>query len=94
MLDPNQTIEIFCVNNNQKVNIPIGYNLIEVYKKLDVKLPYKLVAARVNNKIESLNYVLYRNKTIEYIDLSVETGMRVYVRSLIFVLYKVCITIT
>lgn len=88
MLDPNQTIEIFCVNNNQKVNIPIGYNLIEVYKKLDVKLPYKLVAARVNNKIESLNYVLYRNKTIEYIDLSVETGMRVYVRSLIFVLYK------
>ena len=85
MLDPNQTIRNFCVNNNQKVN-PIIKQSNRGLQKIDVKLPYKLVAVRVNNKIESLNYVLYRNKTIEYIDLSVETGMQVYVMSLIFVL--------
>ena len=58
------------------------------FEDLKIELPYQVVAARVNNKIESLNYCLYRNKTIEFVDLSCESGMRVYVRSLVFVLFK------
>ncbi|MBP6284935.1 MAG: nucleoside kinase [Paludibacteraceae bacterium] len=87
----NKYIEIFCKNNKKKALIPFGKSLSEVYDDLKIELPYAVVAARVNNKIESLSYSLYRNKTIEFIDLSNESGMRVYVRSLVFVLFKAII---
>lgn len=81
-------LEIICKNNQKKALIPYGRSLAEVFEDLKIELPYQVVAARVNNKIESLNYCLYRNKTIEFVDLSCESGMRVYVRSLVFVLFK------
>ncbi len=84
-------IEIICKNNGKKALVPFGMSLKEVFEELKIELPYTVVAARVNNKIESLNYAVYRNKTVEFVDLSCDSGMRVYVRSLVFVLYKAII---
>jgi len=47
-----------------------------------------VVAARVNYKVEDLNFLVYKPKDIDFIDLSTPSGMRVYVRSLSMVLSK------
>ncbi len=46
------------------------------------------MAARVNYKVEDLNFLIYKPKDVEFIDLSTPSGMRVYVRSLSMVLAK------
>jgi uridine kinase len=46
------------------------------------------VAARVNYKVEELNFLVYKPKDIEFIDSSSPSGMRVYVRTLSMVLSK------
>lgn len=63
-------------------------NLIDVCKRMNLELPYKPVAARVNNEVVGLTYRVYRNKDIEFLDITSEDGMRMYVRSLTFVMMK------
>jgi len=82
------TIEIYCENTNQKMNIPIGSDLLSVYQSMDFKLPYQVVNAKVNNKTEGLSYRVYNKKTVEFADITSSSGMRTYVRSLCFILYK------
>ncbi|MDD2799142.1 MAG: nucleoside kinase [Bacteroidales bacterium] len=82
------TIRIFCKNNNEYQDFPIGTTLLEIYKTMEVKMPYMVVSAKVNNKIEGLRFRLFAAKTIEFVDVSTSSGMRTYVRSLCFVLYK------
>ncbi|MCD7972753.1 MAG: nucleoside kinase [Candidatus Azobacteroides sp.] len=84
----NDTIEIFCKNINKKINIPVGSDLLSVYNSLDFKLPFQIANAKVNNKTEGLSYRVYNKKTVEFIDISTSSGMRTYVRSLCFTLYK------
>ena len=51
-------------------------------------MPYGPVSAKVNNKVESLDFRVYYNKDIEFLDITSSSGMRTYVRSLFFVLVK------
>jgi uridine kinase len=62
--------------------------VLEVFRDLNIQLKYKVVAARVNYKVEDLNFLIYKPKDIEFIDASIPAGMRVYVRSLSMVLAK------
>ncbi len=50
--------------------------------------PYQVVSAKVNNRSEGLNFRVYNNKDIEFLDVRDQSGMRTYVRSLCFVLFK------
>lgn len=79
-------VTIFCKNTKSYHNYPIGTSLIEIYQDLAIELKYQVVAARVNYKVEDLNFMIYKPKDIEFIDLSTPSGMRVYVRSLSMVL--------
>ena len=83
-----ETVRIYCQNNNQSYDVPIGSNLWEVYNQLNLQLPYPVVSAKVNNRSEGLHFRLYNNKDIEFLDIRQSSGMRTYVRSLCFVLYK------
>jgi uridine kinase len=65
-----------------------GISLLEIYDKIDVRFPYKPACAKVNNKTESLKYLCYKPKDIEFIGIDDPSGMRTYVRSLCFVLAK------
>ena len=47
-----------------------------------------MVSAKVNNRSEGLNFRVYNNKDIEFLDVRDQSGMRTYVRSLCFVLFK------
>ena len=46
------------------------------------------ICAYVNNKTEELKYRVFGPKDIEFLDISHPAGMRTYVRSLCFVMYK------
>ena len=79
-------VTIFCKNTGQYHDVPRGSSLLEVYNLLSIKLPYRVVAAHVNYKVEDLNFYLYKPKDIEFIDFSCSSGMRVYVRTLTMVM--------
>ena len=79
-------VTIYCKNTRSYYDVERGSSLLEIYQMLDIKLPYKVVAARVNYKVEDLNFYLYKPKDIEFIDASCPSGMRVYVRTLNMVL--------
>lgn len=81
-------IEIICKNNNKRIKVLAGTTLSELKLLLEVNMPAPIVGALINNKLNSLETPIYRNKTIEFIDQSSESGLRIYVRSLVFVLYK------
>jgi uridine kinase len=81
-------VTIFCKNNNTYKEVPMGTSLIEVYKQMGIETKYQVVSARVNNKMEDLDFCLYKAKKIDFVDVSSSSGMRVYVRSLIMVFYK------
>jgi uridine kinase len=81
-------ITIYCKNTKSYHNYPIGISLNEIMMDLKIEEKFKIVAARVNYKVEDLNFLVYKPKDIEFIDISTSSGMRVYVRSLSMVLSK------
>ncbi len=81
-------VKIYCKNTKSYHDYPLGISLIEIYRDLKIELNYPVMAARVNYKVEDLNFIIYKPKDIEFIDLSSPSGMRVYVRTLSMVLAK------
>lgn len=81
-------IQIRCRNNGITREFLPGTTLQEVYDALDLNMPYGAVSARVNNKVESLDFKVYNHKDVEFLDITSDSGMRTYVRTLFFVLSK------
>ncbi|WP_298073876.1 nucleoside kinase [uncultured Bacteroides sp.] len=81
-------VEICCKNNNIYKEFPIGSSLLEIYSGLNLNFPYQVVSAKVNNRSEGLTFRVYNNKDVEFLDVRTPSGMRTYVRSLCFILYK------
>ena len=82
------TVKVYCKNLDRSVEVPVQTSLSELDNILDVKLPNMCVGARVNNKAQGLDYKVYNPKDVEFLDVSSLSGMRIYVRSLCFVLFK------
>ena len=81
-------LHVFCVNNGVTRDFPIGVSLLDVYNGFGLEMPYGVIAARVNNETEGLAKRLYRHKDVEFIDVTTDDGMRMYVRSLTFIFMK------
>ncbi len=83
-------LQIRCKNNNVTKSFPEGCSLLEVYQAFadEIKLPYPVVSAKVNNVSQGLKFRLYQNRDVEFLDAREGSGHRVYVRSLSFLLYK------
>ena len=81
-------LQIYCKNINSSKFFPYGISLLDVYKGFNLDLPFGPVNAKVNNKVEGLNYRFYHNKDVEFQNICTSSGMRTYVRSLCFVLCK------
>ncbi|MBP3587276.1 MAG: nucleoside kinase [Paludibacteraceae bacterium] len=79
-------ITIYCKNTRQYYDVPCGTSLLDIYHQIGLQLPYPIVAARVNYKVQHLNFLIYKPKDIEFIDASCSAGMRCYVRTLSMVL--------
>ena len=81
-------IQIRCHNNGVTREFTPGLTLQEIYDELALDMPYGAVSARVNNKVEGLAFKVYNSKDVEYLDITSDSGMRTYVRTLFFVLSK------
>ena len=83
-----QVLHIRCKNNKKTQEVPIGSTLSDIYKEINLQMPYGPVSAKVNNKVEGLHYRVYHNKDIEFLNLLSPSGIRTYTRSLFLVLCK------
>ena len=81
-------IQIRCINNGETRQFSPGVNLQKVYDSFALNMPYGAVSARVNNKVEGLAFKVYNHKDVEFLDITSDSGMRTYVRTLFFVLTK------
>lgn len=83
-------LQIRCKNNNITKSFPEGTSLLEVYQDYaeELKMPFPVVSAKVNNTSQGLKFRLFQNRDVEFLDAREGSGRRVYVRSLCFVLYK------
>lgn len=81
-------LQIYCKNTNSTKSFPEGSSLLTIYTGFNLQMPYGPVSAKVNNKVESLDFRVYYNKDVEFLDITSASGMRTYVRSLCFVLVK------
>jgi len=81
------TFDLYCVNTGTKRTYPLGVTLMEIKDDFELKLKNPIIGALVNNKVKELSFVFVKNKKVEFIDYSHPDGVRMYVRSLIFVLY-------
>ena len=83
-----QEIQIRCKNNKKSIYATIGSTLSDVFKQLNLKMPYNTICAKVNNKVEGMNFRLYHNADVEFLDMTSGSGSRNYTRTLFFILCK------
>ena len=63
--------------------------MLDVFKGFpELDFPYPPMSARVNNSSQGLKFRVYQSRDVEFLDIRTWGGMRAYVRSLCFVLYK------
>ncbi len=82
-----KNVEIFCRNTNSTHVYPMGTSLLEISKDLNIKLNNTICGAIVNHKVKELSFCVVKPKHIEFIDVAHPDGMRIYIRSLIFIMY-------
>ncbi|WP_423128939.1 nucleoside kinase [Gaoshiqia sp. Z1-71] len=82
-----KTIDIYCKNTNTVKSYPLGITLDEIKDDLQIKLNNPVCGALVNHKVKELSFTVVKSKKVEFIDYSHVDGRRLYVRSLLFLLY-------
>ncbi len=80
-------IEIKCLNNDSYKKYNRGITLKEIATDQNIVLKSEVLGALVNNSLEQLSFEVFHPKTIEFIDITHPDGMRMYIRSLSFLLY-------
>jgi uridine kinase len=81
-------VEIICENTGTRHKIKPGLTLAEISCELKIASQHPILGAMVNNTLKELDYSVYTPKTIRFIDITHAAGMRMYQRSLFFVLQK------
>ena len=81
-------LQIFCKNTGTAKEFPEGTSLQQMLPSFEFDRPYPIVSARVNNVSPGLKFKAYNNKEVEFLDVRDASGMRVYTRSLFFLLCK------
>jgi uridine kinase len=81
-------MKIVCENNKIVKRFDFGTSLYEIANLLNVHLQYPVLGALVDNEIRELSYRICKPCMINFIDITHNDGMRMYFRSLYFVLMK------
>jgi len=88
MLNFEDSITIFCRNNNVQKEVLIGSSLFEIYEAVGSPLRHRPLCARVNNRVRTLTYRCWQPKDVVFLDYTALPGFRTYVRTLCFILTK------
>ena len=84
-------VQVYCKNTKESKRFPEGTSLAQMLSEFNPSLPYPAVSAKVNNVSQGLKFKVYQNKDVEFMDVREASGMRVYCRSLCFLLYKAAV---
>ena len=82
------TLPVICENAGRTIEVAMGTTLLEVERQLRLDGPQPFLAAYVNNRIKELNYRIYKPVTVRFIDITSFEGIRVYQRTISFILQK------
>ncbi|MDK2798460.1 MAG: uridine kinase [Clostridiales bacterium] len=81
VIDPSKSL-------SSKVSVAKGTSLLELTHLVQYNKGLDILAGKVDNKMKDLNFKLEEDSQVQFIDLSSEDGVRVYKRSLFFILMK------
>jgi len=87
-MNSNKSIKIYCENTKVEKYYPFGTTLHDIIQDQQIDIGYPILGAMVNNTLKELDYLIYKPKTIRFIDYTHSDGKRMYLRSLSFVLFK------
>ncbi len=82
------TLPVICENAGRTIEVAMGTTLLEVERQLRLDGPHPFLSAYVNNRIKELNYRIYKPVTVRFIDITSFEGIRVYQRTISFILQK------
>lgn len=68
--------------------VNMGTTLLQVSQMLACDVKYPFIAAYVNNRVQELSYKVYSPVSVRFVNITHFEGMRVYQRTLFFVLQK------
>ena len=74
------------LKNGKIIEAPVGITLLELSKQVQQDYASPIVIANVNNEVRDLQYQLFADCEVEFFEIMSGEGMRVYERSLIFLL--------
>ncbi len=83
-----KNVEIRCLNNGETLRVAMGTTVAEICEQMKFKMSPDVVAAKVNNQVVGLGYRIFSNRMVEFINITSPLGLRVYTRTLFFVLCK------
>ena len=86
-------VQVYCKNTKESKRFPEGTALLQMLSEFEFPCPYQIVSAKVNNVSQGLKFKVYQNKDIEFIDVRESSGMRVYSRSLSFLMFKAAVDV-
>ena len=81
-------VKVLIQNNGAVIEVPIGSTLEEVFSLSGLSMQHGPISAHVNNKVEGMHFRVYKQKKVEFLDVTSSSGNRAYTRSLFFVLCK------
>ena len=84
----NDTIKIYCENTASELHVNPGTSMAQVIAMLAIRNPNPFLAGYVNNRLKELYYKIYSPVSLRFVDITHFEGMRVYQRTLFFVLQK------
>ncbi len=82
------SILVRCTNLDREELVPQGISLLNLAKQYEQELGFRAINCRVNNNTVSLLERVYEPATLHFVDISDESGMRTYIRTLSFIVSK------
>ncbi len=86
-----KNIKIYCENTKTEKSYQFGTTLEDIIKDQKIDIKYPILGAEVNHKLKELDYLIYKPKTVNFINYLHPDGRRMYLRSLSLVLFKAAV---
>lgn len=72
----------------EEIDVPFGTTIETLYKKYEKQLPYTVLAAKVDNKIEDLLFTIKGKCNVEFLDMRTQSANLIYQYSLSLIYLK------
>ncbi|MDR1331735.1 MAG: nucleoside kinase [Tannerella sp.] len=82
------TVTVYCRNVDRRLEVAAGASLLDIYALAGEPLRHRPVSARVNRRVEGLDWRCWTEADVEFVDCTHPAGYRTYVRSLCHILAR------